>query len=87
MGLLESDRMLDATARIARCIATLFNPVLYPGVRKHLQITQEELGLLSGVSRQVANKGLQQLEAEGLLKVEYGGISVLKLEDLRRYGA
>ncbi len=31
MALLEYDRMLDAAPRLARCIASLFNPVLYPG--------------------------------------------------------
>ncbi len=30
MGLLEYGRMLDATARLARCIASRFNPILYP---------------------------------------------------------
>ncbi|MGC8200985.1 hypothetical protein, partial [Salmonella enterica] len=31
MALLEYDRLLDVTPRLARCIASLFNPVLYPG--------------------------------------------------------
>ena len=31
----------DATARLARCIATLFNPILYPDLTPHLEITQE----------------------------------------------
>ncbi len=43
-ALLEYDRLLDVTPRLARCIASLFNPVLYPGAGDHLEITQEELG-------------------------------------------
>lgn len=86
MGLLEYDRRLDATARLARCVASLFNPILYPGVGAHLQISQEEVGLLSGVSRQAANQCLKTLEAEGLIRVEYCGVTVIDLERLRSYG-
>jgi CRP/FNR family transcriptional regulator, cyclic AMP receptor protein len=42
IALLEYGRTLDATARLARCIATLFNPILYPDLTLHLEITQEE---------------------------------------------
>ncbi|MGH8807816.1 MAG: Crp/Fnr family transcriptional regulator [Noviherbaspirillum sp.] len=86
MALLESDRMLDATARLARCVASMFNPILYPGTGMHLDIAQEELGLLSGLSRQVTNQCLKTLEAEGVLRVEYGGVTVVDLERLRTYG-
>lgn len=86
MALLEYDRMLDATTKLARCIASMFNPVLYPGVRTHLDIAQEEIGLLSGMSRQVANQCLKTLEGDGVLRIEYGGITVVDLERLRRYG-
>lgn len=84
--LLEQDRMLDATARLARCIATLFNPILYPDGTRHLEITQEELGALSGISRQNANQQLKILEKEGLLRLEYGGVTVIDLDRLRTYG-
>jgi CRP/FNR family transcriptional regulator, cyclic AMP receptor protein len=86
IALVEHDRMLDASGRLARSIAWLFNPVLYPDLGMHLDISQEELGLLSGISRQVANESLKQLEAESLLRVERGGITVLDLDRLRRYG-
>jgi CRP-like cAMP-binding protein len=86
MALLEYDRMLGSTSRLARCIASLFNPVLYPGGGNHLEITQEELGLLSGLSRQVANQGLKRLEQENLIRIEYGGITVLDLDQLRTHG-
>ncbi|MGO4711088.1 Crp/Fnr family transcriptional regulator [Bradyrhizobium sp. 2TAF24] len=86
IGLLEYDRMLDATARLARCIASLFNPILYPDVTRHLEITQEEVGSLSGMSRQNANQSLKVLEKEGLLRLEYGGITILDLDGLRGYG-
>lgn len=86
IAMVEYDRMLDPDARVARCLAALFNPYLYPGFGPQLQISQEELGNLSGVSRQRANQALQVLEKAGLLRVEYGGITVLDLEGLQRYG-
>lgn len=82
IAMVEYDRMLDPDARVARCLAALFNPYLYPGVGPQLQISQEEIGLLSGVSRQRANQALQVLEKEGLLRVEYGGITVLDPDGL-----
>ena len=86
IALAEYDRMLDATGRLARNIAWLFNPVLYPNLGAHLEISQEEIGLLSGLSRQAANKSLQILEGKGLLRTEHGGITVLDLGRLSRYG-
>jgi len=86
MGLLEYGRMLDPTARLARCIASLFNPILYPDGTRQLEITQEEIGALSGMSRQNANRCLKTLEKQGVLRLEYGGLTILDLEGLRRYG-
>ncbi|MBP5996642.1 MAG: Crp/Fnr family transcriptional regulator [Azonexus sp.] len=86
IGMIENERMLDTDARIARCLAALFNPVLYPGTNRLLQISQEELGYLAGVSRQRANQALKALEDAGLVRSEYGGINVLDLEGLRRFG-
>jgi CRP/FNR family cyclic AMP-dependent transcriptional regulator len=86
IGMLETDRLLDPEARIARCLAMLFNPHLYPGVERRLQLSQEEIGYFSGISRQRANQALRALEAARLLTLEYGGITVLDVEGLRRYG-
>ncbi len=86
IALVEYDRMLNAPARVARAIAWLFNPNLYPHLPPHLEISQEEIGLLSGVSRQIANKSLKLLESEGLLRVEHGGITVLDPGRLLRFG-
>jgi CRP-like cAMP-binding protein len=87
IAMVEYDRLLEPDARVARCLAALFNPYLYPGVGPQLQISQEEIGLLSGVSRQRANQALQVLEKQGLLRVEYGGITVLDLNGLEQFGS
>jgi CRP/FNR family cyclic AMP-dependent transcriptional regulator len=86
IALVEYDRMLDAPGRLARNISWLFNPVLYRNLGMHLDISQEELGLLSGMSRQMANKCLKVLEGKGLVRVEHGGITVLDLPRLSRFG-
>lgn len=87
IGMVEFDRLLDVDTRVARCLAALFNAHLYPGTDTLLQISQEEIGYLSGASRQRANQALQVLEKEGLLKVDYGGIQILDLEGLKRFRA
>lgn len=85
IALVEYGRTLGATARLARSVASLFNPVLYPNTTLHLDVTQEEIGALSGLSRQNANQCLKRLEREGLLRLDYGGVTILDLETLRAY--
>jgi CRP-like cAMP-binding protein len=85
IGLLESERLADIDARVARAIAALFHPVLQPGIESRIAISQGEIGYLAGVSRQRVNRTLRTLEQGGFLIAEYGGIRVLDLEGLRRF--
>jgi CRP-like cAMP-binding protein len=87
ISMVEFDRMLDTDARVARCLASLFNPYLNPGIALTLQISQEEIGYLCSTSRQRANQALQVLEKAGLLRVDYGSITILDLERLRVFDA
>ncbi|MDP2257898.1 MAG: Crp/Fnr family transcriptional regulator [Polaromonas sp.] len=79
----EIDRMNNPDARVARSLAALFNPVLYPGVGEILRITQQEMAYLVGLSRQRVNEALANLQAQGTIRVEYGGLRVLDLAALR----
>jgi CRP/FNR family transcriptional regulator, cyclic AMP receptor protein len=79
----EIDRMNNPDIRVARSLAALFNPVLYPGVGELLRITQQELAYLVGLSRQRVNEALAALEAQGTIRVEYGGVRILDLPALR----
>jgi CRP/FNR family transcriptional regulator, cyclic AMP receptor protein len=79
----EIDRMSNPDLRVARSLAALFNPVLYPGVGELLRITQQELAYLVGLSRQRVNEALAALEAQGTIRVEYGGVRILDLQALR----
>ncbi len=85
IGLVEFDRMLGPDARVARCLASLFDPDLYPQAGNFVHLSQEEIGLLSAVSRQRTNESLHELERAGLLRIEFGGVTVLELAKLRCY--
>ena len=85
IGMVEHDRLLGPEGRIARALAAMFNPVLYPSAGMRLAISQEEIGYLSGVSRQRVNQALQVLERAGVLRVDYGAIVIVDLERLRRF--
>ena len=83
----EIDRLTHPDERVARSLAALFHPVLYPGVGEILRITQQELGYLVGLGRQRVNEALTALAAAGVIQVEYGGVRVLDLDRLRGYRA
>jgi len=87
IGLLESERLADVDARVARAIAALFHPVLQPGIESRIAISQGEIGYLAGVSRQRVNRTLRTLEQAGFLIAEYRGVRVLDLEGLRRFAS
>jgi CRP/FNR family cyclic AMP-dependent transcriptional regulator len=82
----EIDRSNDPDVRVARNLAALFNPTLFPGVGEILRITQQELAYLVGLSRQRVNVALKRLEEQGAIRIEYGGMRVLNLAALRSSG-
>lgn len=81
----ETDRIGNPDVRVARNLAALFHPLLYPGVGSLLRITQQELAYLVGLSRQRVNEALKRLQAQQLISVEYGGVRVLDLQGLRDF--
>jgi CRP-like cAMP-binding protein len=83
----EIDRLTHPDERVARSLAALFHPALYPGVGELLRITQQELGYLVGLSRQRVNEALRALQQAGVIRIEYGGVRVLALDHLHRYRA
>ncbi|MBC7608490.1 MAG: Crp/Fnr family transcriptional regulator [Polaromonas sp.] len=85
LSIVEAERLEVAETRVARCLGWLFNPVLYPGAGSRLDLSQEEIGYLSGVSRQHVNRALRQMQDAGVLLVEYGGIRVLDQDGLQSF--
>ena len=87
IGALEQERLLDTDARVAHCLARLFDETLYPQAPRFLEIDQSELGLLANVSRQRVNVALHRLQGCGLVRIERRGLRVLDPGGLRDYRA
>lgn len=79
----QTDRLGDTTAQVAYSLSGLFNDALFPNTARRVTLSQEELGRLSGVSRQVANRALQELQDRGAIRLGYGSIEVTDLQVLQ----
>jgi len=85
IGMAKYDRLFGPTARVARGIASLFHPVLYPNSEPALRVSQEELAWMVGVSRQRVNSAVHTLQEEQLIRIGYGSITVLDLQAIAQY--
>lgn len=85
IGMMENERMLGIDTRIARVLAALFNPVLYPGTQRLLQSRRKNLVISPGSpsSGQSRDQGIGKA---GLVRCEYGGIRVIDLDGLQHFG-
>ena len=86
IALIQNSRLLGVDARVAQSLAQMFNTAHYPETSHELDISQEELGMLTGVSRQRINQALQGLERHGLVALSYNRVTVLDLNRLRMFG-
>jgi CRP/FNR family cyclic AMP-dependent transcriptional regulator len=87
ISMVEIDRLQDPVARVAKSLAILFNPVLYPSMTPLVPMMQHELGELAGLSRQSVSAALKQLAREGHIDAQYGQVIVRDVSALRSYGA
>ncbi len=85
IGHMANERLLSPEARVAQGLASMFHPHLYPGASNEIKLSQEELGCLSGISRQRVNKALSVLQEQDIVHVEYGTIKVLDFEALENF--
>jgi CRP/FNR family cyclic AMP-dependent transcriptional regulator len=83
---LEHDRLLEPEGRVAKMLAQMLHPQLYPGHERRIELSQDELGDLVGASRQRISRALQVLERAGLIKIEYRVIKILDVDGLLRFG-
>lgn len=72
MAIIEAGRIRSPEQRVAMYLGRLF----WPGQRR-LNLSQEELGYLIGLSRQTVNKVLKAFERRALVSLEFGRISIL----------
>jgi len=83
VGMVGNLRLQKASTRVAFCLSELFNPQLYTPPNPTLTLSQEEIGRLSGLSRQNTNRALRELADSGLLIIEYGSVRILDIAGLR----
>lgn len=84
VALVEHQRMHDGAAcMVAAAIAELFNPRFAAPSSPAVKISQEEVGRLSGLSRQMVSRALRHLRQAGVLQVRYGTIRVIDMDGLR----
>jgi CRP/FNR family cyclic AMP-dependent transcriptional regulator len=80
MTIIEAGRLRAPEQRVALYLSRVF----WQGRRK-LLLSQEELGLLAGLSRQTVNKALQTLEGLGLVSLEFGRVALLDEQALAAF--
>ncbi|UIF90494.1 Crp/Fnr family transcriptional regulator [Cupriavidus sp. UYPR2.512] len=81
----EEAQLLPPAARIARRLAAIahgYGNLPQAQATQRVRIPQEQLAQMLGLSRQTVNHALRELEARGLLRLEYGGIELLDLRAL-----
>ena len=85
IGHMEHERLLTPEARVASSLASMFHPQLYPSATNEIKLSQQELGSLSGISRQRVNKALSVLQELKIVDIEYSTIKVLDFEALQNF--
>ncbi len=81
----EHGRLHSAEQHIAHCIHEFSNRQLYPEQDDRVPLSQQELAHLAGVSRQVVNRVLRQLERRGIVRLAYGSIALVDPDGLRSF--
>lgn len=76
LSLMEADRLLDADTRILNCVREVFSRLSGSKMELLLRVCQDEVAALAGISRQRTNLALRRLATSGLLRLEYGRLSL-----------
>jgi CRP/FNR family transcriptional regulator, cyclic AMP receptor protein len=81
---LEEISLLPAAPRLARRLLLIAENYGEGEPRRVLHLAQEQLAQMLALSRQTTNQILKELEAQGILRLTYGGIELLDLPRLRQ---
>ncbi|MFQ6351093.1 Crp/Fnr family transcriptional regulator [Pseudomonas sp. R11F] len=82
---IEQMSLMPASARLAHRLLMIAEGYGETDqVRRTLQLPQEDLAAMLGLSRQTTNSLLKALELQGTIGLSYGAIEVLDLQGLRR---
>lgn len=71
MAIVEAGRLRSPQERVALHLSRLF----WPATRK-LNVSQEDIGNLTGLSRQTVNKVLKGFEAQGWVSLKFGRVDI-----------
>jgi CRP-like cAMP-binding protein len=82
MAIIEANR----SGSIEQRVALYLGPLFWHGLRT-LNLSQEELGTLAGLSRQSTNKALQGLQAQGLITLKSGRVAATNAAALQAIAA
>lgn len=80
---LEEMSLLPAAQRLARRLLMMAEGYGETGPRQVLHLAQEQLALMLGLSRQTTNQILKDLQARGVLCLNYGEIEIVDRHRLR----
>ena len=80
MTIIEAGRTQSTEHRVALYLSRLFLRST-----RRLNLTQEELGQLVGLSRQTVNKVLRSLEGMGIVSLDFGRVAIVDDEALNAY--
>ena len=80
MTIIEAGRTQSTEHRVALYLSRLFRRST-----RRLNLTQEELGQLVGLSRQTVNKVLRSLEGMGIVSLDFGRVAIVDDEALNAY--
>ena len=72
MAVIEAGRVGSPQQRVALYLSRIF----WHGMTR-IELSQEELGHLAGLSRQTVNKVLQRMQLDGLVAINFGRITIL----------
>lgn len=90
ISMVEYERILDTSARVACLLASVFQFNVLAGnrakVNLNLTISQEDLAMMCGVSRQTFNEVIHELEKLGIVETGYRNLRILDIDRLRRFG-
>lgn len=89
IAMVEYERTLNTTARVACLLASVFRYNVVMDKRKNfnydLTIPQEDLAMMCGVSRQTFNTILKKLQQQGIIELAYRRLRILDIERLRTF--
>lgn len=86
-SLINDATVLDTPQRLANRLLGLiknYGEVGTEGIKINLRLSQEELGFMLGATRQTINKIMKSWEAQSLIRMHYGIITITNQEEFKK---